>query len=69
MVVGGLDMGTAVQNDHTAEGTAVWVQGRWDAMSYIVSEFPGAAVTNDHKRSGLKQQEYIMLQFWGAEAK
>lgn len=35
---------------------------------YILYEFPQAAITTYRKMDGLKQQNFILLQFWMPEA-
>lgn len=37
--------------------------------SWALYQFPGTAVTEDHRLRGLKQQEFILLQFWRPENK
>lgn len=53
-------------NLHTWSHLAAWGAGRCFALELLYS-FPTAAVTNYHKRSDLKQHEFIVLQFWKLE--
>lgn len=44
----------------------LWDQGeQWGMLARKMYSFPGAAVTNYHELVGLKQQDFLLLLFWG----
>ena len=55
-----LQLGSPRLNTHLILGRALF-------SVWLLYGFPVAAVTNDHRLSGLKQQKFILSQFWRPE--